>query len=203
MSEEEKDQIDSSFLDEYLYPKRFGPKFWVKTIFLIILVFSAYFVKTNVLDRRLEPEELKKSIEIFDISSHWVITKKINEPDYKGIVLVPEISFRVRNKGTGDLQNVLLLGVFRLLNASRPLGESYKMLFNDPFSPGSETEKLVFQSAFGYRATSEEAFSKNSRNWRSSQVEIYVKSRNSGMVYLTTFYINRKIEGADLDIKVL
>lgn len=191
-------------LEEYINPKRFGSKFWVKVIVTLFCILFIYIFKTGVIDDRMEPGILQSSIEIFDISSQWVIKEKIDEPDYKGILLVPEISFRIRNIGKEDLRYVLMVGVFRYLYASKPIGEGYRMLFNHPFAPGKESDRIVITSPFGYRATSKEAVSRNSRNWRSSLVEIYVKSRNSGMLPIKTFYINRKIEGMDdLEVKVI
>ncbi|MCK4766356.1 MAG: hypothetical protein KAW12_29445 [Candidatus Aminicenantes bacterium] len=203
MSENEKQKLESFPLEEYINRKRFGSKFWVKfTVFASILLL-AFIFKINVLDKSIAPEELKSAVEIFDISSHWIETEKIDETDFKGILLVPEISFRVRNKGKKELKHMLMLGVFRLLNASRPMGEGYKMLFSQPLVPGKESDKIVLASPFGYKATSKKAFEKNSRSWRSSQVEIYVKSRNSGMLFIQEFYINRKIEGLAAEVKVI
>lgn len=193
----------SEALAEYIKPQRFGSKFWVKFTVIAFIIFFAYLFKTSVLDDRVEPKTLLSSIEIFDISSHWIVKEKVDEPDFKGIVLVPEISFRIRNVGKEELRYVMIIGVFRLLNTTKPMGEGFQMLFNQPFAPGKESDRVVLTSPFGYRATSKEAFDKNSRNWRSSSVDIYVKSRNSGMLLLKTFYINRRIDGLNLEVKIV
>lgn len=193
----------SEALEEYIKPKRFGSKFWVKFTVIASIIFFAYLFKTGVLDDRMEPDILLSSIEIFDISSHWIVKEKVDEPDFKGIVLVPEISFRIRNVGQKELRYVMVIGVFRLLNTTKPMGEGFQMLFNEPFNPGKESDRIVLTSPFGYRATSKEAFDQNSRNWRSSSVDVYVKSRNSGMLLFKTFYINRRIEGLNLEVKII
>lgn len=204
MSEDKHNDKEESFLDDYITQKRFGSKFWMKIVVLLFLVLFAFLFKTTVLDNKVEPEDLRSSIKIFDINSQWVIKEEVDEPDFKGIVLVPEISFRIRNVGDMDLQHVLLVGVFRFLYASKPIGEGYRMLFHDPLTPGRESEKIVVTSPFGYRATSAQAVDKNQKDWRSSLVEIYVKSRNSGLLSIETYYINRKIEGIDdIDVKVM
>jgi hypothetical protein len=204
MPENEQNENENSFLEDYISPKRFGSKFWMKLIMFLFIVLFAYIFKTSVLDDRVEAGDLQSSIKIFDISSHWIVKEKVDEPDFKGIVLVPEISFRIKNIGPKELQYVLMVGVFRFLYAAKPIGEGYRMLFNKPFAPGNESERIVVTSPFGYRATSAQAVDKNSRNWRSSQVEIFVKSRSSGLLPIETYYINRKIEGLDdLEVKVL
>ncbi|MCK5057902.1 MAG: hypothetical protein KAT34_14690 [Candidatus Aminicenantes bacterium] len=203
MSENEQKDNESLLLEDYITKKRFSSKFWVKvTVFLFILLF-AYIFKTSVFEDKMNPEVLQSSIEIFDISSHWVVKEEVDEPDFKGIVLVPEISFRIRNIGKIDFQYVLMIGVFRLQNSAKPIGEGYRMLFHDPLAPGSESDRIVITSPFGYRATSKQAFDKNSRNWRSSLVEIYVKLPGFGMLPIKNFYIDRKIEGLNIEIKVV
>jgi hypothetical protein len=203
MSENEQKDNESLLLEDYITKKRFSSKFWVKvTVFLFILLF-AYIFKTSVFEDKMNPEVLQSSVEIFDISSHWVVKEEVDEPDFKGIVLVPEISFRIRNIGKIDFQYVLMIGVFRLQNSAKPIGEGYRMLFHDPLAPGSESDRIVITSPFGYRATSKQAFDKNSRNWRSSLVEIYVKLPGFGMLPIKNFYIDRKIEGLNIEIKVV
>lgn len=204
MPENEQNDTEESFLDDYITTKRFGSKFWVKIVVFLFIVLFVFIFKTTVLDNKVEPEDLRSSIKIFDINSHWIVKEKVNETDFKGIVLVPEISFRIKNIGDKDLQYVLMVGVFRFMYASKPIGEGYRMLFNEPFAPGQESETIVVTSPFGYRATSAQAVDKNQRNWRSSLVEIYVKSRNSGLLPIETYYINRKIEGIDdIEVKVM
>lgn len=202
--EEKKDQIEESPFEDYINPKRFGGKFWVKAAVIAAIVVLALLFKSGVMDKTVDPEILKSSLEIMDINSQWVESEKVDEKDFKGIILVPEFSFRFRNTGEKELNYVFLVGVFRLLNASRAMGEGYLTLFRDkPLKPGEISDKILVRSGFGYRATSKKAFELNSRKWRSAVVEIYIKSGNSGLVFLKSFYINRKIEGLDTEIKIL
>ncbi len=203
MNEEENKGIEDSPVEEYVRPGSFWPKFWVKFTVLVSIVILAFVFKSTVLDKGISPEELKSSIEIFDISSQWVEKEKIDEKDFKGIILVPEISFRTRNVGKRELQHVFILGVFRLLNSPRAMGEGYEMLFKEPVKPGGTSGRIVLRSGFGYKATSKKAFEINSQKWRSAEVEIYARSHDSGLVFLKSFYISRKIEGLDVEIKVL
>lgn len=201
--DQEREEIQGSPVDEYIQPQRNRTKIWIYIAVLLSIVVFAVIIKTSILDKSMTPEELKSSIKLFDISSHWVEKEKIDEEDFKGIVLVPEISFRLQNIGQGELQYVFLLGVFRLLNATRAMGEGYTMLFNEPLPPGAASERVVLRSGFGYRATSKKAFEKNSRNWRSAEVEVFARSRSSGWVFIKRFYISRTIEGLDTEINIL
>jgi hypothetical protein len=157
----------------------------------------------DIFDKPLAPEKIKSSIEVFNISSHWVVKKKIEEDDFKGIVLVPEISFRVRNVGDSELSYVFLLGVFRFLDNGKTIGEGFKTVFKEPLKPGKESDKLKLTSELGYRASSAEAFEKNQRDWQSAYVEIFVKFRSSKLVFLKSYYISRKIQGRkNIDVKI-
>lgn len=203
-NEEEKNEIEPSPLEEYLRPKRFGGKFWIGLSVIVAIVVSALVLKFSVVDKSFVPEELKSSVQIFDISSQWVVKERVKDEDFEGVILVPEISFRLRHTGKRALDYVFILGVFRLIDAPRALGEGFLMVFTKkPLLPGQESEKIVLRSDFGYRASSEQAFEKNSRNWRSAVAEIYARSHSSGLVFLKSFYINRKIAGVDPEIKMI
>jgi hypothetical protein len=193
---------DELGIEQYLRPRRYRTRFWMWVILTVIFLLLAYTYKSCIIDKTIPPEELVTSMKIFNINSQWVESEKIDTPEFKGIVLVPEITFRVRNIGKKDLSLVYMLGVFRLLNRPKALGEDYYMAFKDNLKPGQESETIKLRCKFGYRATSKKAFNKHSKDWRSSLVEIYVKSGTSGLSFLESFYISRKIEGMDIEIKV-
>jgi len=194
---------ETPIFDEQINTPKFGPKFYVKIAVILAIVLSLFLFKSSVFDNRLTSEDLKASIEIFDTSSQWLELKKIEEPDYKGIILVPQFSLRIKNIGKADLKHVYILGVFRLVNAPKSMGEDYYTLFSKPLAPGKSSDKVVLTSGFGYRATSKAAFNRNTRNWRSAVVEIYVKSKNTGLTFLKSYYISKRIEGLDIEIKVV
>lgn len=186
------------------YQKKFwqNSKFWLWVALLLILAVFALVYKTTVMNTALSPSELKAAIEIFDISSQWVVNDKIDEEDFKGIILVPEVSFRIRNVGKKDLSYVFLLGVFRFMDTGKVIGEGYQMVLRRALAPNGESARITLTAGFGYRATSAAAFEKYKQDWRNSFCELFVKSHNSGLTPLKTFYINRKISGQDIEIKI-
>jgi len=192
---------DDVLFDEYINRSRFGPKFWVGVTMAIVFIVSVVVYKTAVLDKIIDPEVLKSSIEIFDIDSQWVVREEIHEKDFHGIVLAPQISFRFRNVGKEKLSYVYVLGVFRLVNRPKALGEDNKMALRDGLEPGGESERIVLTCGFGYRATSKEAFSRNKERWENASAEIFVRGGSSEMVLLNTYYVIRKIEGMEKEIK--
>jgi hypothetical protein len=195
-------QSQDNIMEEYLKPRWFQPKFWRWVGLSIVLVIMVITYKTCVIDPTIPPEELKSAIKIFNIDSKWVVSEEVDTPDFKGIILVPQISFQVRNTGGMDLYYVYFLGVFRLMDRPKALGEGVSMAFKKPLKPGEESERITLTSLFGYRGSSKEAFQKHSRDWRSVMVQVYVRSGTSHLIFLKTYYISRRIEGLDVDISL-
>ena len=190
------------FLEEYLKPKRYKPRFWVWVTVAISAIILVIIYKSTVIDTAVNPEALKPSIEMFNLDSQWVVSEEIDTKEFKGIVLVPQISFQVRNIGNEVLRNVYFLGEFRLMDRAGTLGEGFLMAFKKPVNPGQESERIVLTCMAGYRASSKMAFKNNIKEWKRAMVEIYVKTGSSKLIFLKTFYITRKIEGLDVDIQL-
>jgi len=186
------------------YQKKFwqNSKFWLGVTSLLILAVFALVYKTTVMNTAVSPAELKAAMELFDISSQWVVNDKIDEEDFKGIILVPEVSFRIRNISKKDLSYVFLLGVFRFMDTGRVIGEGYQMVLRRALAQNGESARITLTAGFGYRASSAAAFEKYKQDWRNSFCELFVKSHNSGLTPLKTFYISRKISGQDIEIKI-
>jgi hypothetical protein len=188
--------------ENYLKRKPFGSKFWLYIVMVFLFVLTVILYKNMVLDKIVPPDELKASLEIFDINSQWVVKEEVHEKDFHGIILVPQISFRFRNVGKRDLRYIYVLGVFRILNRPKALGEGNKMALRKPLKPGEESDRIVLTSRFGYRATSKKAFVIHQHQWKRASAEIYVKCGSSQLSFLESFYIIRKIEGFTPDIEV-
>ncbi|MGE5343293.1 MAG: hypothetical protein ACM3SY_17630 [Candidatus Omnitrophota bacterium] len=202
---QKNNQMESSddIVGEYLKPKFRTTKFWLWVILFLIFGAMAYIYKATVIDTTIDPKELKASIVFSQIRSQWIESEKIDTPDFKGIVLVPQIAFRIRNIGKTNLQHVYFLGVFRLLENTKTLGEGFGMAFKKPVKPGQESEEVVLTSKFGYRATSKRAFYTNAKDWQSAMVQIFARSGTSNLVALKSFYIDRRIQGLEVDVTII
>jgi hypothetical protein len=195
-------QKNQEILQEYYQSFWHNSKFWLGVVLLLILLIFAFIYKKTVLDTAMNPRQLKASLEFFEISSQWVVNDKINEEDFKGIILVPEISFRIRNVGKKDLSYVFLLGVFRFLDNGKFIGEGYQMTLRRALPPAGTSERITLKAGFGYRASSAAAFEKYKKEWRNSFCELFAKSHNSGFTPLKTFYVSRKIAGQGIEIEI-
>lgn len=185
------------------YQKRFWQrsKFWLGVVLCALFIVFALVFKRTIVDTSMTAEELKSAIELFDISSQWVVKEKIVEPGFQGVILVPEVSFRIRNSGNRELSYVFLLGVFRFMDNGRTIGEGYRMTLRRPLPPGRESGRIDLRCGFGYRASSAVAFEKNRKDWRNVFTEVFAKSKNSKLVLIKTFYISRLISGQDIEVK--
>jgi hypothetical protein len=195
-------QENQEILQEYYQSFWRNSKFWLGVVLLIIFLIFAFIYKKTVLDTTINPRQLQAALEFFDISSQWVVNDRINEDDFKGIILVPEVSFRIRNIGKKDLSYVFLLGVFRFMDNGKFIGEGYQMTLRQALAPNGTSERITLKSGFGYRASSPAAFEKYKKNWRNSLCELFAKSHNSGLTPVKTFYVSRKIAGQGIEIEI-
>ncbi len=193
---------DSEFIDEYLKPSWKKPRFWIYFGFSILVLISLIVIKTKFMDESISGEELKKSVKFFDISSRWIEKEKIEDEDFKGIVMVPQISFRVRNTGKRTLKYISFLAVFRALYEGKSMGDSLITAFKEPLLPEKESKMIVLNSDSGYRTPSKQVFKIMKKVWGKTVVEIYGRSSNSKLTYLKSFFIRQIVEGLINEVKM-
>ena len=205
MAQEKDDRLapqGEEILDEYIKPWWQNSKIWLGVAVLAIAAVFAVVYKKTVVNTSITPAELKAAVVLFDISSQWKVTEKVSDEDFQGIILAPEVSFRIRNVSKKDLSYVFLLGVFRFMDTGKVIGEGYRMTLRQGLPPGGESGRVTLNAGFGYRASSAAAFEKHKQDWRNSFCEVFAKSHNSGLTMLKTFYISRKIEGQDVEVEI-
>jgi len=195
-------QGNGEILQEYYQSFWHNSKFWLGVVVFLFVLLFAFIYKKTVVDTTMDPKQLKAALEFFEISSQWVVNEQVSDEDFQGIILVPEVSFRVRNIGKEDLSYVFLLAVFRFMDNGKYIGEGYQMTLRRPLPPGEESARITLKAGFGYRASSAAAFEKYKESWRNSFCEVFAKSHNSGLTWVKTFYISRKIAGQDIEIKL-
>jgi len=190
------------YLEEIINPPWKRVRFWITAIFFVVLISYLIYFKVILIDRDLTAEELKSSVEFFNISSQWIEKEKIEDADFKGIVMVPQVSFQIRNTSEKVMKNIYILGVFRKLYVGKAMGEGFKIVMKQGVLPGKASKKIIIDSAFGYRATSKANFKSGSIEWGKTLVELYIKSRRSKMFFIKSFYIRQIIEGMAKDVLI-
>ncbi len=197
------DNTNNGFLEEYINPKKTKAKLVLYIIALIsfLIMFYLLFNKSN---NRLSVDELKSSIKLFNIESKWKKNGKMNDGESEKIILVPTISFKIKNIGKSELTYLSIVGVFRFHSNEKFLGEGNKMVLKKPLKPGlATTNQITIVSDRGYRASSINAFLDNEKEWQTTFVDIYAKLGGYKHVKIKRFNISRRIEGMNLNVKIL
>ncbi len=193
-------EFSSDFLDNYLKKNRLKPRFWVHLIIAASLVLLFFNYRQAVTRDAMSSDEIKASLDFFSIDSSWVVKDEYAEEGYREVILVPEVSFRMKNTGKRDLRYVFLLGVFRFIDNGRNIGEGFQMTCRQPLSPGKATDSITLRSPFGYRAATVDDFSRQSKDFRPALVDVYARSKNSRLTQVKTFYIRHRIAGTELEV---
>ena len=168
--------------------KRFG----VAAIFAVIALLMAFgFKKTGVM-RTLTPEELEASIEVMEVETKWV--EKYYQPWPPKLILVPSISFRIKNLTDKPLKYVNFNANFRFLDDYENLGDSFLAAIRGvPVQPGEKSDTIFLKSNYGVEGKSLTSFENNSR-WKLVTVNLFAQSKGSQFIDLGKWDVSRKID---------
>lgn len=189
-------------LKEITNPPWRRARFWITAIFFVALISYFIYFKFVLVDQGFTADELKESVEFFNISSQWIEKEKVEDEDFKGIIMVPQVSFQIRNNGEKMMKNIYILGVFRRLYVGKSMGEGFKIAMKKGVEPGKNSGMIIINSSFGYRATSKEKFQEGVSEWGKSLVELYIKSSRSKLFFIKSFYIRQVIEGMSKEVRI-
>ena len=142
--------------------------------------------------KSMSPDELKASIEIVDVQSQWVA--KTYEPWPPKLILVPRISFRVKNNSAKPLNYINFNGIFKFRDDQENLGDNFlAAIRKTPVPPGGLSEIITLTSNFGVEGKSLASF-KDNPQWRTIICRLFVQSKGSIHVPLGEFEISRTID---------
>ena len=195
-------ELNKGFLEEYINPKKTKAKiaFYIIILITFFTILYVFIIDTN---KRMSTEELRASIKLFNIESKWISNGTINDGESKKIILVPTISFRIKNIGIIDLSYLSVVGVFRFHSNEKFLGEGNKMVLKEPLKPGSSSNKqITIISDRGYRASSINAFIDNEKEWQTTFVDVFMKIGGYKHVKIKRFNISRRIKGMQLNVNI-
>ena len=165
-----------------------------KALFIVIcgLMASAFiFIQTGC-KGLLTPEEIKASIEITDVESKWV--EKLFQPWPPRLILVPAISFRIKNICNKPLRYMYFNAIFKFRNERDNLGDSLVPAFqNKALLPGEVSDPILMKSNFGVEGKLLSDF-KNNPSWKIAMVKLFVKLKGSQYVLLGEWEVSQKID---------
>lgn len=175
-------------------------------IIIIILCIAAFVfidVKIGVtgLFETMSPEELKASIEVVEVETKWV--DKQYEPWPPKLILVPALSFKVKNITDKPLRYINFNANFRFRDDYENLGDCYlAAIRGEPIMPGETSDLILLKSNFGIEGKSLASF-KNSPHWKIAIVKLFAQSKGSQLKLIGEWEVSKKIDFKEPELKVL
>lgn len=140
----------------------------------------------------MSSEELRSSIEVLDYSSVWVA--KYYQPWPPRLILVPQISFRVKNVGPKPLTYVNFNAVFNFKGEAENFGDAFlAAIRGKPVPPGETSPLIILKSNLGVDGKNLEGIRDNPA-WKQAEVRLFAISKGSRPVLLGIFDVSRDID---------
>jgi len=156
---------------------------------VVLLLFSG--LVTTGCGPQMDPEVLKASVELVDVDTRW--EKKYYQPWPPKLILVPAISFKIKNMGDQPLQYVYCNAIFKLEDENKNLGDNFVAgIGGQAVNPGELSETISLQSFQGVEGDNLAHF-QNNPHWKIAEAKIFVKSKGSQYVQVGEYKISRRI----------
>lgn len=168
-------------------------KKWSFLLGVAILSIIVVFTLNKVgLMKSITSEELAASIEIEDVETKWV--DKYYQSWPPKLILVPAISFRVKNVTDKPLTYINFNAVFRFKNDYENLGDCFlAAIRREPVNPGETSKVILLKSNYGIEAKNLASF-KNNPQWKTVIVKLFSQSKGSQFVNLGEWEVSKKID---------
>jgi hypothetical protein len=142
--------------------------------------------------KSISPEELKAAVEIVEVSSKWVA--KTYQPWPPKLVLVPTITFRVKNISDKPLNYLNFNAIFKFRDDQENLGDNFlAAIRKEPILPGGTSPAITLKSNFGVEGKSLAQF-KDNPQWKPMICKLFIQSKGSVHVLLGEYEISREID---------
>jgi hypothetical protein len=137
-------------------------------------------------------KELKAMMQVVDMETTWVSKEYRAWPPK--LVLVPAISFRVKNTSAKPLSYINFNAIFKFKEDEENLGDCFLSgIGGTPLPPGELSPVIQMRSNFGVEGKSLASF-KNNPMWKVVMVKLFTQTRGSNHVLLGTYTCSRKID---------
>jgi hypothetical protein len=130
----------------------------------------------------MSQDELEGSFELLDIESKWV--EKIYQPWPPKLVLVPAISFKIKNISEQPLKYFYLNANFKFRDDVANLGDGFiEAIRGKPLMPGETSESILLKSTHGMEGKNLAEF-KSNPFFLSKIVDVKVFAKSQGSQYI-------------------
>jgi hypothetical protein len=157
-----------------------------------ILVLAAVVLAVLPACKTMSSEELKASIEVVDYTSAWV--SKYYQPWPPRLILVPQISFRIKNIGAKPLTYVNFNAVYQFKGDPENFGDAFMAAIRGKaVPPGGTSDLIVLKSNLGVDGKNLAGIRDNPQ-WKLAYVRLFAISKGSSPVFLGVWDVSRDID---------
>jgi hypothetical protein len=140
----------------------------------------------------MSSEDLKNSVEVVDFTSAWV--SKYYQPWPPRLILVPQISFRIKNVGPKPLNYVNFNAVFNFKGDPENFGDAFMAAIRGKAVPPGELSPVItLRSNLGVDGKNLAGIRDNPQ-WKQAEVRLFAISKGSSPVRLGIFDVSRDID---------
>lgn len=155
------------------------------------LTFLSIFMNTGCL-KTASDEEIKASMEVVEVETKWV--SKYYQPWPPKLILVPAISFRIKNVSSEPLKYVNFNAIFKFKDEAENLGDNFlAAIRSEAVMPGQASPIITLKSNYGVEGKYLDSFKINPQ-WKIAFVKLYAQSKGSRHVLLGEWEISRTID---------
>jgi hypothetical protein len=142
----------------------------------------------------MSDEELKNAFEVLNVQTKWVT--KYYQPWPARLIMVPQVSFQVRNKTDKLLTYINFNAIFQFKGEQQNFGDCYlAAIRGDGVPPGGTSETIVLKSNYGVDGR-DLANVRANLEQKPADVRLFAQSKGSKMVLLGVWDLS-----LDLDYK--
>jgi hypothetical protein len=144
--------------------------------------------------KTMSHKDLEGSFELLDIETKWV--EKTYQPWPPKLILVPAISFKIKNVSDVPLKYLYINANFKFRDDVANLGDGFiEAIRGEPLMPGETSESILLKSTHGIDGQNLEHF-KSSPFFQSKVVDVKVFAKSQGSQYIPVgeWEISKKID---------
>ena len=142
--------------------------------------------------KSMSSDELKNTLEIVNVQTEWV--SKYYQPWPPRLIIVPVLSFQVKNVGAKPLTYINFNAIFKLKGDPENLGDNFlAAIRNRPIMPGDTSDVITLKSNFGVEGKGVESIRSNPQ-WKPVGVKLFARSKGSQFVLLGEWDVSRSID---------
>lgn len=159
---------------------------------LFILLAASLILCFGSSCKSVSPDEIKNSVAIEDVETKWVA--KTYHPWPPKLILVPSLSFRIRNVSDKPLNYLNFNAIFKFKDEMENLGDNFlAAIRKDPIMPGEKSHVITLKSNFGVEGKTLASF-KDNPQWRIVTCKLFIQSKGSPHILLGEYEISRTID---------